>query len=104
MKESVAYLIELNAQRTREPWKAVGPFGESRRWEMQTPDPDPKSKHEWPTRLFESVAGQIRPHDDIDFAFVAALVNNADELLDAYAFAVANGYVSKQSDCIRETK
>lgn len=98
MKESITYLSELNGQRTREPWLRVGPFGESRRWEMRTPDPDPKSKHEWPTRLFESIGGQIRPQDATDFAFVAALVNNADELLEAHAFAIAHGFQKVASE------
>lgn len=99
MKESLDYLRDLNLQRTREPWKPIGPFGDTRRWEMRTPDPDPKSKHEWPTRLFESVAGQTRPQDAIDFAFTAALVNNADELLAAHAYAVKHGF---QKDVLAE--
>jgi len=90
MKESITYLNDLNAKRTREPWKPIGPFGNGRRWEMRTPDAG--GKHDWPTRLFESVAGQIRPQDETDFAFIAALVNNADELLSAHAYAVEHGF------------
>jgi len=94
MKESIAYLIDLNALRTREHWKPVGPSGFTNSWEMRTPDAG--GKHDWPTRLFGSVAGQIRPQDATDFAFIAALANNADELLAAYEFAVARGFTSSQ--------
>jgi hypothetical protein len=96
MKESIDYLRQLNATRTREPWKPIGPFGNTRRWEMRTPDLG--GKHDWPTRLFESVEGQTRPQDATDFAFIAALANNADELLEAHRYAVEHGFQKAQSE------
>lgn len=81
-----AELERLNTARTPGPWDAREQRSADPRFfinfEIRGPDPDPSSKYEWPTRVCQSVVGQVREEGDRrDFAFIAAMANTADELL-----------------------
>lgn len=56
----------------------AGPYDALRRqegWEVRQIDTDPGNKHHWPSRLCESIAGQVADRDEAVFGFIAAILS-----------------------------